>query len=350
MTASRSAAGQPTISDVARAAGVSRTTVSHALNERGRVDPRTRERIRKVAAEIGYHPNPRAQRLRRGRANAIALASSMPVAVAGGPSRLGFYMEVAAAAAERALAHDFALVLVPPAQSAAGLQSVDIDGAIVVEPDEGDVVVAQLRERGLPHVSLGRQVAAPEDAPYVDLHGGLVIERLLDHLREQGARRPALITGASSRHSAVDARAAFARVAAERGWEPISVTAPEEGGEQAGYDACAALLERHPQIDAVCAMVDALAVGAVRAVKDSGRTIPGDVMVVTRYDGIRAKTCEPPLTAADLWLDRAATEAVELLLGRLRGEDTATVVRAPEPRIVPRASSLRLTSPGLNPG
>ncbi|MGP3981370.1 LacI family DNA-binding transcriptional regulator [Streptomyces sp. KR80] len=331
----------PTIADVARAAGVSRTTVSHALNNLGKVDPRTRERVKKAAAELGYRPNLRAQRLRRGQARAIALASSMPFAVAGGPSRLGFYMEVAAAAAERALVHDFALVLVPPVQSATGLNSVDIDGAIVVEPEDDDVAVAQLRERGLPYVALGRQVAAEADAPYVDLRAGAVTELLLAHLRAQGARRPALITGASTRHSSVDARAAYARVAEAEGWPPVSATAPEAGGEEAGYACCAALLDEHPETDAVCAMVDAFAVGAVRAIKDSGRGIPDDVMVVTRYDGLRAKTCEPPLTAVDLHLDRAAADAVELLLARLRGDTTPTVLSAPTPTVVPRASSLR---------
>ncbi|MER6996764.1 LacI family DNA-binding transcriptional regulator [Streptomyces sp. NPDC000410] len=335
----------PTIADVAKAASVSRTTVSHALNGLGKVDPRTRERVKRIAAEMGYRPNLRAQRLRRGQARAIALASSMPFAVAGGPSRLGFYMEVAAAAAERALVHDFALVLVPPVKSGAGLSSVDIDGAIVVEPDVDDAAVTQLRERGLPFVTLGRQVSPEARAPYVDLRGALVAELLLEHLREQGARHPALITGTGRRHSAVDARATYERLADAYGWAVRTVTAPEDGGEQAGYEACAALLAEHPETDAVCALVDAFAVGAVRAVTDSGRTVPGDVMVVTRYDGLRAKTTHPPLTAVDLSLDRAASDAVELLLGRLAGGgaggDAVDVVPGPEPRLVRRESSLR---------
>ncbi|MEV6580933.1 substrate-binding domain-containing protein [Streptomyces sp. NPDC051582] len=335
----------PTIADVARVAGVSRTTVSHALNGLGKVDPRTRERIKQVAAELGYRPNLRAQRLRHGQAKAIALASSMPFAVAGGPSRLGFYMEIAAAAAESALLHDYALVLVPPVQSGSGLHSVDIDGAIVVEPDVNDPATARLRERGLPYVALGRPVSPDEQAPYVDLHGGLVAEMLLAHLREQGAERPALIIGSGERHSSVDAREAYGRMAAEHGWPPVVATAPEAGGEQAGYERCAALLAEHPGTDAVCALVDAFAVGAVRAIRDSGRTVPDDVMVVTRYDGLRARTCDPLLTAVDLHLDRAAADAVELLLGRLRGAEGVPAVVAPAPRLVVRASSLRVRPP-----
>ncbi|CAM5351451.1 LacI family transcriptional regulator OS=Streptomyces tendae OX=1932 GN=F3L20_31400 PE=4 SV=1 [Streptomyces tendae] len=334
----------PTIADVARVAGVSRTTVSHALNGLGKVDPRTRERVRQAATELGYRPNLRAQRLRRGEAKAIALASSMPFAVAGGPSRLGFYMEVAAAAAESALLHDYALVLVPPVQSGSALYSVDIDGAIVVEPEVDDAAAAQLRERGLPYVALGRPVSPDEDVPYVDLRGGTVAELLLCHLREQGARRPALIVGAGSRHSSVDALAAYERAADRYGWEPVVARVAESGGERAGYDACAALLAEHPRTDAVCALVDAFAVGAVRAVRDSGRTVPDDVMVVTRYDGLRARTCEPPLTAVDLHLDRAASDAVELLLARLRGDTaTASVTVPPPPRVIVRASSARVT-------
>ncbi|RSS61809.1 LacI family DNA-binding transcriptional regulator [Streptomyces sp. WAC07061] len=335
----------PTIADVARAASVSPTTVSHALNGLGKVDPRTRERVKRTAAELGYRPNLRAQRLRQGQAKAIALASSMPFSVAAGPSRLGFYMEIAAAAAERAMTHGYALVLVPPVRSGSALHSLDIDGAIVVEPGEDDPAVTQLRERGLPYVALGREVSAPGDAPYVDLRGGPVTELLLGHLRDQGARRPALLIGAGGRHSSVDARAAYERAAAAGGWPPVVVTAPEEGGEQAGYDACAALLAEHPRTDAVCALVDVFAAGAVRAIRDSGRRVPEDVLVATRYDGPRARTCEPPLTAVDLQLDRAATDAVELLLARLRGA-RAAVAAPPEPRLVARASSLRLTAPG----
>ncbi|MEV5973967.1 LacI family DNA-binding transcriptional regulator [Streptomyces sp. NPDC051921] len=344
MPPSGSGSRPPTIADVASAAGVSRTTVSHALNGIGKVDPRTRAHVKQVAADLGYRPNLRAQRLRRGEARAIGLASSMPFAVAGGPSRLGFYMEVAAAAAESALLHEYALVLVPPVQSGAALYSVDIDGAIVVEPDVDDAAAVVLKERGLPYVALGRPVSPDADVPYVDLRGGQVAEVLLTHLREQGARRPALIVGSGARHSSVDARAAFERLAKEHGWEPIVATAPESGGEQAGYECCAALLAEHPGIDAVCALVDAFAVGAVRAIRDSGRAVPDDVMVVTRYDGLRARTCEPPLTAVDLHLVRASAAAVELLLGRLRGEAAAPVATVPAPTVIARASSLRRTS------
>ena len=72
--------GRVTISDVARAAGVSPTTVSHALSGRGQVEARTRERVLRVARELRYRPNRHAQRLRTGEAHMIVLLSSMPFA------------------------------------------------------------------------------------------------------------------------------------------------------------------------------------------------------------------------------------------------------------------------------
>ena len=83
--------------------------------------------------------------------------------------------------------------------------------------------------------------------------------------------------------------------------------------------------------------------GAVRAIRDSGRTVPDGIMVVTRYDGLRARTCEPPLTAVDLHLDKAASDAVDLLLGRLRGyRASPSVAVSPNPRVIVRASSARV--------
>src|SRR5881396_2568140 len=126
---------RPRIIDVAREAGVSVTTVSHALNGRGFVDPATRERVKETARKLGYRPNLHAQRLRSGGAHTIVLFSSMPFAVAAGPSRLGFLMEVAAVAATAALTRGLALVLAPPLETAQlPLDVLDVDGALVVEP------------------------------------------------------------------------------------------------------------------------------------------------------------------------------------------------------------------------
>jgi DNA-binding LacI/PurR family transcriptional regulator len=334
---------RPTIADVARAAGVSTTTVSHALNDKGYVDPQTRERVKDTARALGYRPSVRAQRLRTGEAHTIALISSMPFEIAGGASRLGFLMEVAAVAAAAALTRGLALVLVPPVMAGRlPLEQLDIDGAIVIEPTADDPNVAHLQERGLPVVCLGRQ-PGNDAAPFVDIHSSATTELLLNHLREQGSRHVALLIGAQPRNSYMEARDAYARFCTAHGMTPVIAVADESGGEDAGHDACVSLLSEHPEIDGLCALVDAFAVGAVRAIGQLGARVPQDILVVTRYDGQRARACRPPLTAVDLHLDDMASQAVELLFAHLaaaRGKGGVARSVAPAlPELVKRESS-----------
>ena len=124
------------------------------------------------------------------------------------------------------------------------------------------------------------------------------------------------------------------------------VLVDESEGEEGACRQMAELLERAPQVDGVCAMVDTFARGVVRAVRESGRTVPDDVRIATRYDGIRARTSEPPLTAIDLHLNETAAAAVELLLQVMSGEDTPAPADVALPNLVPRASSAVLTPLG----
>jgi DNA-binding LacI/PurR family transcriptional regulator len=327
-----------TITDVAREAGVSITTVSHALSGQGFVDPATRARVQEVARKRGYRPNVHAQRLRKGGAHTIALLSSMPFAVAAGPSRLGFMMEIAAVAAAASLTKGLALVLVPPIEgSELPLDALDVDGALVIEPTAGDPAVALLHQRALPVVAIGKQPEA--ETPYVDLRSLETTQLLLAHLETQGARRIALMIGAEQRNSYMEAEQAYrAFVKARR--VPLRIArASESGGEAAGYAEAARLLAADAEIDAICAPIDAFAVGAERAVLEAGRRIPQDVRIVTRYDGLRARNATPPLTAVDLHLEQVASLAVELLFEHVNVKSARATIAGPEPKLVVRESS-----------
>jgi len=331
-----------TISDVARAAGVSPTTVSHALSGRGQVEARTRERVLRVARELRYRPNRHAQRLRTGEAHMIVLLSSMPFAVAGGSSRLGFLMEIAAVAAGPALASGLALVLAPPLEGGnLPLDALEVDGALVVEPSARDVHVEQMRKRGVPVVSIGRQAGTRTPVPYVDLRSTFTTRLLLDHLREQGARRIALLVGSERRTSYVEGEAAYRAFAEEHRMEPIVAFADEGLGEAGGLAATRELLARAPKLDGLCVPVDAFAVGALEALREAGRRVPQDVVVATRYDGMRARTSKPALTAVDLHLGEVGERAIELLLEHLRGDTGRQAVQPVEPTLVVRRSSQR---------
>ena len=87
-------------------------------------------------------------------------------------------------------------------------------------------------------------------------------------------------------------------------------------------------MAEHPDIDAVLAPIDTFATGAVRAAQKSGRTVGEDLLIATRYDGLRARTSHPPLTAVDLGLEAISGAAVEMLVTVLDGDHSsnATVV------------------------
>lgn len=337
-----SSAQRITIADVAREAGVSRTTVSHALNGRGQVDPATRSKVEDVARSLGYRPNRHAQRLRTGGTSMIALLSSMPFTVSGGPSRLGFFMEVASVAATSALERGLVMALVPPHRPDQNtLNLLDIDGALVIEPQAGDPQLAALLAQGLPVVSIGRPGGDTIDIPYVDLLSGPATQMLLTHMLAQGAQRIALVVGASERTSYSQAEQAYAAMAAGHGMQPVTLRLDEALGEDGGYAAARQLLTEHPELDAMLVMVDAFAVGAARYAQEAGRRIPEDLMLATRYDGLRARSCEPPLTALDLHLETVAQQAVDLLFEHLRGDMTRRTASSPLPSLALRRSTQR---------
>jgi len=330
-------ARRATILDVARYVGMSTATVSNALSGNRPVDDKTRERVRKAAARLGYRPNVRAQNLRTGRADTIAIFSSMPFAVAGGRARLGYLMEIAGAAAERALQADMALLLVPPlAEGSESLGSFHADGAIVVEPGRNDPGVQLLQSRGVPMVAIGRPT--PEGSlPYVDCRHYDAARVALDHLKTPGTRQIGLITGAQERNAHRSAERAYGDVIAGMKQKPIIALVDEDGGMEAARLAARALIEAHPKMDAMFVSVDSFAVGAKQAARELGMDIPGRLRMATRYDGLNARSND--LTALDLKLDQLGALAVDLLMDVMAGATPGPKV-GPLPSLVIRRSSL----------
>lgn len=338
-------ANRPTIIDVARVAKVSPATVSNVLNERSNVDSKTRDRVLAAIRSLGYTPNLRARRLRTGRADTIAIFSSMSMAIAGGRARLGFTMEIAAAAAVRALESGIALVLVPTLKNdQSSFRNLHIDGALVVEPIKGDPAIAFLRERGIPLVSIGQCLDEPA-VPFVDINPYQVAYSLTEHLYASSRDRVALIVAEQQRHTHLETERAYRDFALAHRMKPIVRRADEAGGEKAGHDAALDLLTKHPEVSALFVSVDTFAVGARRAAFEQGRMIPGSLKMATRYDGIYARESDPPLTAVNLHLDELATAGVELLLDHIAGHTNRASLVGPAATLIARASSAQLDRP-----
>jgi DNA-binding LacI/PurR family transcriptional regulator len=331
---------RPTIVDVARLANVSAATVSNAINNRRYVDAKTKLRIEVAARQLGYTPNVYARRMRSTGIGTIGLFSSMPYAVSGQESRLGFLLEIAATAAVSALEGGYALLLVPAtAMGIPRFAELAIDGAIVVEPDASDPYIDQLSARAVPFVTIGKQLHAPSSQAAVDIRSGATAQLLIDHLRAMSARNIALIIGAAQRNSYVESEEVYAMLARSHGMKPIIVRIDEGGGEAAAFDATLTLMREHPGIDGIFAAVDTFAAGVLRALQTLGLAVPDSVRLATRYDGIRARVSEPPLSAVNLHLEAVAVHAIELLLEQINRPGAGRTITAPEPELVARRST-----------
>lgn len=326
---------RPTIVDVARAAEVSLATASRALNGQDRVGPQTRARVQEVAHRLDYRPNVRAQRLRTGRSRSVALVTALPPSVVMEESRLGFMLNLAMPIAQECLNRDHSLVLAPPVSALAQLDALDVDGAIVLDAAEEDGISDRLRARGVTVVAFGRTNGVDG---YLD-RGDAGARVMFDHLAAAGATNVAVLLTTEPHSTTLSVLDYLASPHRSRPRHSI-LRAPATGGEEAGYHAALQALRDDPSIDAIYAPVDAFAVGAVRAAQMLGLTVPDRLMVATNYDGLRAASSTPPLTALDLSFTQIGPELVQLLFEATEG--TGLRVRmAPAATLVPRASTQR---------
>lgn len=308
-----------TIRDVARHAGVSHQTVSRAINDAYGIDPTTRQRVLEVAQRLGFTPNSLAQGLARRRSKTIGLA----IPTLTNP----FFAEVTQAIIDAGERHGNAVVLVPTweteAGEAAAVQTLlprNVDGVIgFFERHTPEAILEQLHHS--PFVLLNGESEAVSTVN-VDIGAGM--ELAVQHLLELGHQRIALLDGAPSADAPNVRRERFIAAMARHGlmvessWIP---RAPNNlgGGRQAGE----ALLAAHPDVTAVIAYNDAMALGLIGLLGERGRSVPDDVSVVG-FDGIQfGAVMQPVLTTIATDFARLAEVAIDELTRLIEGESDA---------------------------
>jgi len=314
---------RPTIRDVAKAAGVSVTTVSHALNGKGRVDPETRALVGQVVRQLGYRANRHAQVLRSGRTGALALM--LPVQADVGSNEalsLDFYMRLASAAAAAAFAAGQALMLLPAVVST-GLAGLGVDGGIVVDPSPLDARVELLASHGLPTVTIERDLGRPDDPWYVTGQTDVCTRQLLDHLRAQGARRICLLAPQADWGWITETLRAYDQWTAGHGAPRLVVPVAMRDGEESAFAATSKLLAAADPPDAIFVVASRFIHGVQRAANAAARRVPGELLIAAGVDSVHAREGDPPVTAIDLHPERQAEAAVEMLLTRLNGDTPA---------------------------
>jgi DNA-binding LacI/PurR family transcriptional regulator len=327
------------IRDVARAAGVSTTTVSHAINGKGRVDAETRARVIAIAEELGYRANPTAVNLLRRRTGVLALTLSAPEGLTVGLMELDFFVRFVNGATAAALDRGYALILAPPG-SGSSFDAVDVDGGIVIDPLADDPLLEVLERRGIPAVTSGRDPGRPEtEGAWVDNDLAASTHELLDHMVDAGARSIGMVAAPAIYSYGVDYRRGYEEWCAAGGAQPLIAEAAHGLTETAGYEAASRLLSGPERPDAIFAALDRYALGTLLAASAHGLLVPDDLLVGAGTDSELIRAASPPITGLDLHPERNGRRAVEMLITRI--EDPSLPerpVRLPAD-LAPRAST-----------
>ena len=265
---------EATIRDVARRAKLSVATVSRALNGLENVSERARERIVAAVKELGYIPHAGARSLSLSRNNAIGVVL---------PDLHGeFFSEIVRGMDREASRRGFLLLLsnlhAGSAQAANALRAMRgrVDGLIVMAPHVGAAELASALPSGLPSVLINTRHASGQH-PTIHLDNAAGVSAVVEHLFLLGRRRLVHIAGPASNIDAQERAAAFRNALARYGLEGEIVQGDFE--LQSGEAAIATLIANAVEFDAVVAANDNMAIGAIEALRASGRRIPDDVAV-----------------------------------------------------------------------
>lgn len=321
------------IRDVARAASVSATTVSHALNGKGRVDANTRDHVLAVARELGYSPNRTAQGLAYGRTSNLALLLPSEMNDHDFQSRLlevDFYLDLTVSCVREAFEREHAVLLLPSPETVDDLGRFGIDGAIVISTQVGDPRLDILAAAGLPYVSIDRDPTRPGEQWWVGPDNVGNTRTLLDHLERAGAKRVAMLSIESRWCWFRDSLEAYRDWATDHQGEAL-VTMVSDRSDSAINRAVEELLRREP--DAVYAPPQWIASAFLRKAGDLGLRVPDDMLLATGVDSALARTSDPPLTAIDLRPREIAAHAVPALLDRIDGRERVDRYTSAEVRV-----------------
>jgi DNA-binding LacI/PurR family transcriptional regulator len=317
----------PSILDVARVAGVSHQTVSRVLNNHPNVRETTRQRVRSAITELGYRPNRAARALVTGTYRAIGVIA--PRSTLYGPASLlaafeeqlaieGFTVSVA-----RLRSFDAAAVR----DAAVGLLDQRVAGLIVIAPLAAGVGALDELPDDLPVVAVDGHPSRPGASATVDQVAGARLATA--HLLDAGHSTVWHVSGPPDWFDAAGRVRGWTAELRERGIEPPPVI-DADWTAASGYRA-GQLLSRMPEVTAVFAANDAIALGVLHALHDHGRRVPQDVSVVGFDDVPEAAHYIPPLTTVRQDFDAVARESLGLLMERIDGSDTpADRVVAPD--------------------
>ena len=333
------------ITDVARHAGVSPSTVSYALSGKRPISEETRQRVEESIRELGYRPHAGARALASSRSNVLALVI---------PLRAGIHvpvvMQFAVSVVTAARRHDHDVLLLTQEEGEEGLRRVAdsalVDALIVMDVQLHDPRIPLLRTLDPPSVMIGFP-AEPEGLTCIDLDFKAAGEACVEQLARLGHRVVALV---GSPPEVYVRETAFAQrvvqgftAAADRSGLSSSVH-PCESGPAAARLVAEQLLREQPALTGVVVHNEPLLEPLIDAFEQLGLRVPGDLSVTAICPDEIAESIRVPVTSVAIPSAEVGTRAVELLMKKLGGRAVPEATLLP-PRLTERASTAPRNTP-----
>ncbi len=332
---------RPTLADVARVAGVSSATASRVINGVPRVRAETRRQVEDAILSLGY------VRQRAARLDGRRRTGSVAVVVSQEPRRLfsdPFFGRMLGGASQVLAASGHQVVLLM-AHSAKDAKSVvrflcrgHVDGALLVSMHARHPI--ELHRATVPLASAGRPVGVDATKySYVDADDRGGAERAVRHLLDAGRRNIATIAGPKDMAAGLDRLDGYRTVLTENGHFDPGLVVHGDFGQSSGEHLTQRLLDRRPDVDAIFAASDLMAVGALRALRRSGRKVPDDVALIGFGNLPLARFTEPPLTTVHQPVEAIGAQTARELLALMTGTATETRRMVLETELVIRESA-----------
>jgi len=305
-----------TLDDIAKLAGVSRSTVSRVVNDHPNVSDSARKRVLQIIENTGFHPNPAARALASHRTRMIGLV--LPRSVSSFCSD-PYYPRLTQGIAKASNKYDYTLGLflintkededqIYPRISRKGL----LDGILLQSSQYSDQLAIRLMNTNMPVLVAGRPFHTT-NISYIDIDNISAAQKAVCHLIELGRRHIGTITGPMDSTVSIDRKEGYLRALIECGLE-VDLELIQEGNftEASGYETMQRLMPSKP--DAIFGASDIMTIGAMRAVRDAGLHIPEDIAFVGFDDLPLATTPQPPLTTIHQPIFQFGFKAVEVLI------------------------------------
>jgi LacI family transcriptional regulator len=329
-----------TMHEIARQLGVSIATVSRALNDQPGVGASMRERVHELSAKLNYVPHSGARGLVTTQTHTVAFLTAQRALALEADT---FYQRLMIGAQQELTRHNYYLLIstLPPEQlndlpNLPLLLESRLDGMILAGPEisprhilalQATRIPLVLVDNTLPHTAIDAVLSEDDQGGY----------SATTHLLDHGHERIAVLTGPLDWPSNQARYQGYRRAMAERGLEILEIH-EDETTIESGQRAMQVAIQAFPNLSAIFAVNDSMAIGAMRTARAAGLSVPGDIAVVGFDDIEWASHADPPLTTVKIYKRQMGTVAAQRLVQLMTDQAGAPVRSVVATTLIVRAS------------